>query len=129
MVVMRRNNSHIFAWALSLAFFAILMRIVVPSGTMLDLDSAASGKFQLVICTSEGLKVVSGDADPGPLPPPEAHDKGKCAFAAAPSMAAETACFHPPTGLQSAHALAVFSDAPRKKVALPVGARAPPALS
>lgn len=124
--MMGRNRSRYFELALSLAVFAIVLRIVVPAGTMLDLASATSGKLQLVICTGDGLKTVSVDPDSEPHAPSPAHGDGKCAFAAAASALADAVFFPRPAALRGVHATVAWSGVWLSQIGLPVGARAPP---
>ena len=60
------------------------LRALIPAGFMPDLAAAHGGSFQLVMCTPDGLKAVTVDANgepggPAPTPTPS-HEL--CAFAA-----------------------------------------------
>lgn len=115
-----------------ITFFLVLVlavRSLLPSGFMLQAD-AGDGSFEIVICTSSGLKQITVDADGAPLPSKPQHvDHGLCAFAAAGAAAVIS---DPPPSLAGAveHAsttytlaVALFTETPKPGA---TSARGPP---
>lgn len=64
-------------------------RSLLPAGFMVQAAHGSDRLFEVVICTSSGMKLVSLDHDGDPASPakPQSVDAGLCAFAAAGSPA------------------------------------------
>lgn len=74
--------------AVNIILLAVLaLRSLLPAGYMVQ-AAEASGAFEIVICTSAGLKLMTvGDDGTAPLPKPQHVDTGLCPFAAAGAAA------------------------------------------
>ncbi|MGE0023726.1 MAG: DUF2946 family protein, partial [Hyphomicrobium sp.] len=59
-----------------------------PVGYMVQPSHASEGLLEIVICTSNGTKLMTVDADGKPVPAKQHHvDNGLCPFAAAGAVA------------------------------------------
>lgn len=83
---------------LTLAFAALLVKILVPAGFMVA-DQPQARPFALVICSAQGRAVLPNDGDKAPAHKSKADSP--CAFAAnaAPPAPAAAAFIAAPTGL------------------------------
>ena len=125
-----RRTSGIFgAASLVLAVLSLVVRIAVPSGTMVSADQAGTGLPPLVICTANGAMTVAVDAAGHPAGGDHQDDPGSsnggdhaCAFAAAavtfaPPVLADLAA--PPAGDEATLAPLPISQRPGLGLAAP----------
>jgi len=87
LTVPRSLTARLMAW-LVLAVFAA--RAVIPAGFMLDVAALAADRYSIVICSPEGLKTITLDANGAPVSEPRQQGKhqqaeagSKCPFAIA----------------------------------------------
>lgn len=115
---------------LTLAAFALALRVLVPAGFMVD---STSRGVALVICTSQGTTVVHQDGAPA-SPASKSQHEAPCTFAGhgtgavAPSLAAPAAAAY------AAYVAASPASPPglapgRGLAAPPLPARGPPTLT
>lgn len=60
----------------------LALRSLLPAGFMVQAATASEGAFEIVICTSAGLQVMTVGDDGTPVPPskPQHVDSGLCPF-------------------------------------------------
>lgn len=115
----------------ALAGAVMVLRALVPAGAMPDARALAEGQFSLVICTTEGIRHITLDADGTPHEnAPEGDETPTCPWA--PASAAAIALAEP-----AAVSLPTIAPAPyhppspaafdaRTPTGPPLGPRAPP---
>lgn len=109
----------------------LAVRSLLPAGFMLQASDASSGKLEVVICTSAGIKHVTLDEGGTPVAPAKSQylDHGICPYAGAGALALGSADFLSlATQVEYAavaYALAVsqFAETPKPGA---VSARGPP---
>ncbi len=74
---------HLRPYIILLLLAVLALRILLPVGYMVQAAEAAdAGAFEIVICTSTGLKHVTVDEDgKAPQPKSQSVDNGLCPFA------------------------------------------------
>ncbi len=110
--------------------FVLAVRSLLPHGYMVQAADASEGVFEIVICTSTGLQLLSvGDDGTAPPQKPQHVENGLCPFAAAGAAALAAAA---PASLASEAeyaavtytlAVALFSETPKPGA---TSARGPP---
>ena len=129
-------TARLIAWA-ALTLFAI--RAVVPAGFMLDVKALASERYSIVICSPQGLKTITLDANGAPVGDQDrpAQDHAAKASTHCPFAAAVAKALPPPEPLLlrlPQHNAGVVAwrisglELPPILAGPPAGARAPPSL-
>lgn len=118
-----------FVLAVWLGIGALVIRIFTAPGLMPDPAALANGEFELVICTSSGLKIVDA-ALPDPAGEPGRDGGDPCVYAAFGALADISerqalahAVFKPASEMPGYQTMAVAALLGPKSV------RAPPAIS
>lgn len=117
--------------ALNLVLLAVLaLRSLLPAGYMVQAADASGSSFEIAICTSAGLKLMTVDSDgTAPQPKPQHVDNGLCPFAAAGAVALASAAPASLVGeaeyaaVTYSLAVALFAETPKPGAA---SARGPP---
>lgn len=128
-------TARLIAWA-AMALFAV--RAIMPAGFMLDVKALASERYSIVICSPEGLKTITLDADGVPLKnqdrPAKEHTKASthCPFATVVAKMLPPPDPQPLLLPQQSDAAVAWRIAtlelPPILAGPPAGARAPPSL-
>ena len=118
-----------------LTLLLFVLRAMVPTGYMPDLQALADGGVEIVICTPSGIETIRVAPDGQPIGPSEKEDNGQSATPECPFHAAFAHAFTLPvlaplttiTGLASANPSPTSEDVPLPPAnGPPLGSRAPP---